>query len=162
LTSRSVSWRSTILSSRILSRCGSTAFLDRLHRGLHGALGGQDDDGEVVAFVLEGTKQIDPPHARHDEIAHDDRGTERGDALERFFAVRGGLGGEAPGAHELGETEPGCGFVLDNQDAFPGGRSHRCLTAAGPGEAWRLMSPILACRFYTVQHSSKLSYTICD
>ena len=57
---------------------------------------------------------------------------------ERFLAVAGGVGGEAPGAHELGQSEPGGGLVLDDEHPLAGGvrRGH---------------NRILACRFYTVQ-----------
>ncbi len=106
-------------------------------------LGQEDDDRQRVAFVLEHAQQLEAAHARHDEVADDDRRSERGDTLKRFLAVRRGIGREPPGAHEFGQAKAGRRLVLDDENALTrSGRSH--------------ISSILACRFYTVQQSSRI------
>ena len=55
---------------------------------------------------------------RHHEVADDDGRAEGGDLTQRFLAVGRGFGVEAPGADELGETQPRGGLVLDNQHTF--------------------------------------------
>jgi hypothetical protein len=94
------------------------AFLDRFDGGFDRALRGEDDDREVAAFVLHRTQQVEAAHARHDEVADDNGGSEGGDFLKRFFAVGGGVRHESPGAHELGEPEARGRFIFHYQHAF--------------------------------------------
>ena len=75
----------------------------------------------AAAFILQRAQQLEPAHARHDEVADDDGRTEGGDALKRLFAIRRRLGRKSPGAHELGESQAGGRLVLDDQDALAGG-----------------------------------------
>jgi len=65
-----------------------------------------------------------PAHARHDEVADDDGRTERGNSLERFFAVGGSVRGESPSTDELSESDAGARLVLDDQDSLGGGYGH--------------------------------------
>ena len=58
--------------------------------------------------------------------------------VERLLAVAGGVGGEAPGTNELGQSEPGGRLVFDDEHPLAGGVRRR-------------HNRILACRFYTVQ-----------
>jgi hypothetical protein len=101
-------------------------FLDCFDGGLDGALRRQDDDGKVAAVVFEGAQQIEAAHARHDEIADDDRWSKRGDSLEGFFPVAGGIGAEPPRAHELGQAESGAGFIFDDENPFGSAGCHPC------------------------------------
>ena len=98
------------------------AFLDRLDRGLDGALRREQDEREIGQLILQRAQQLEPAHARHDEVRHDDRGTEGGDLLHRLFAVGGFVGLKAPRADELGEPDARRGIVLDDQDALGDGR----------------------------------------
>ena len=94
------------------------AFLDRLDRGFHGPLRREQDEREIGQLILQRAQQLEATHPRHDEVRHDDGGTERGDLLHRLFAVGGGFGLEAPGADELGQADARRGIVLDDEDAF--------------------------------------------
>ena len=129
------------------------AFLDSFDRGFHGALRGQDHDGVLAAVVLQRAQQIQAAHARHDQVADDDGGAERGNSLERFFAVAAALGREAPGADELGEPTRvlGSSSTISTRSAV--GSGHYILgPGAREGGGWRITAS-LACSFYTVQHS---------
>ncbi len=127
LTSRSVSWRSTALFSRILQPLridGLTqivvgAVLDRVDGALDRALRRQQDEGDVRQLILQGAEQIVAAHPRHHEVAHDDGRPEAGDLAEPFLAVGGLVGLEPPGLNELGQPGPRCRVVLDDQDSSP-------------------------------------------
>jgi hypothetical protein len=41
--------------------------------------------------------------------------------LERLFAIRRGIGNEAPALDELFQSSPGRGIVFDDEDAFGNG-----------------------------------------
>jgi hypothetical protein len=94
------------------------AFLDRLDRGFDAALRCEDDDRVVAAVVFERAQEIETAHPRHHQVADDDRGAEHGDALQRLFAVGGGIGRESPGAYELCQTESSARLVFDDENAF--------------------------------------------
>ena len=98
------------------------AGLDRLDGGVDGALRRQQDHLDVLDLRLQRLEQLDAAHARHHQIGDDDRGPEGGDLLEGLGAVGGRLGGKSPRAHELGQTAPRRGIVLDDQDPFGGVR----------------------------------------
>ena len=100
------------------------AFLDRLDRGLHRTLRGEDHDRQRGPFVLERAQQLEPAHARHHEVGDHDGRAERGDTLKRFLTVGGGLGGEAPGAYQFGQAGARGRLVLDDENALS--RSGRC------------------------------------
>ena len=102
------------------------AFLDRLDRRLHGALRGEQDEREIGQLILQRAQQLEPAHARHDQVRHDDGGTEGRDLLQRLFAVGGDVGLESPGADELGEPDARRGIVLDDEDAFAERRGPAC------------------------------------
>ena len=94
------------------------AGLDRLDRGVHRSLRGQENDLDVRNVGLQRLQQLNAAHARHHQIGDDNRRPERRNLLERLSAVGGGFGGETPGTHELGQPAPGRGVILDNQDTF--------------------------------------------
>ena len=98
------------------------AGLDRFDGGVDGALRGQQDHLDVVDLGLQRLQQLDAAHPRHHQVGDDDRGAEGGDLLERLGAVGGGLGGESPRPHQLGQPAARRGIVLDDQDAFGGMR----------------------------------------
>ncbi len=101
-------------------------FLDRLDRGLDGALGRQEDEGDVRQLIFECPQQLHAAGTRHDEIADDDRGTEAGDLAQPFVAVGCFLGLKSPGLDEFRQPLPGRVIVFDNQDPFA------CRLADGP------------------------------
>ena len=96
------------------------AGLDRLDRGVDGALRGQQDHLDVVDLRLQRLQQLDAAHPRHHQVGDDDRRAEGGDLLERLGAVGGLVGGKSPGPHQFGQAAAGGGIVLDDQDAFGG------------------------------------------
>ena len=94
------------------------AFLHRLDGGLHCALRGEQQRGDVGALGLQRAQQREPVHSRHHDVADDDRRTERRDFLERFFAVARRLRDESPTLDELFESDARRGVIFDDQHAF--------------------------------------------
>jgi hypothetical protein len=90
------------------------AILHRFDGGLDGTLRREQDHAEML-LVLERPQQLQAVHLRHDHVADHDRGAERGDERERFFAVGGGFGGKSPGSDELGQSDTGRRVVFNNQ-----------------------------------------------
>ena len=78
------------------------ALLQRFDGALDGPLRRQQNHAQVRELILERAQQAEPVEARHDQIRHDDRRTERGDPLKSFFAVGGRFRLESPGTDELG------------------------------------------------------------
>ena len=93
-------------------------FLDRLDRGLHGALCGQQNQRQVRQLILQGAQQLHAAHPRHHHVADDDGGPEAGHFPEALLAVSGLLGLESPGLNELRQPFPRRRIVFDDQHAF--------------------------------------------
>jgi hypothetical protein len=75
-------------------------------------------DRVVAAVVLQRAQEIDAAHARHDEVADDDRGTEHGDALQGLLAIGSRIGCKSPGTYELGQPQSGARLVFNDENAF--------------------------------------------
>src|SRR5215204_1081343 len=101
------------------------ALLDRLDGGFDGALCGQQDERDVRQLILERAQQFQAAHPRHDQVRHDDRGTEGRHLLQRFLAVDRFIGLEAPCVHEFGQADAGRGVVLNNEDTLAESRGGR-------------------------------------
>ena len=94
------------------------AFFHRLDRGLHRPLRGQQQRRHVRALRLQGAQQPQAVEAWHHQIRDHDRRPERGDLLERFFTIRGGLGQKPPVPDQLLETDPRRPVVLDDEHSL--------------------------------------------
>jgi hypothetical protein len=94
------------------------AVFNRFDGAFHGALCGQQNEGDVGQLIVQRTQQLEPSHARHDQITHDDGGAEGGHHTEGFFALGRLICLEAPRLHEFRQPAAGCGIVFDNEDTF--------------------------------------------
>ena len=97
------------------------AFLHGGDRRVDGALRRQDQHGQAVQLLAQGTEQIEAGPPRHHQIAHDDRGAERRHLLQRFVHVAGAVGDEAPGRDELGQALARRRVIFDDQHPLAGG-----------------------------------------
>ena len=95
------------------------AVLDRFDGALDGALRRQQDERDVRQLILQRAQEVVAAHARHDEVADDDRRPEARDLAEAVFAVGRFFGLEAPGLDELGQPGPRRRVVFDDEYAFP-------------------------------------------
>ena len=92
--------------------------LERAHGfdgGLDGALRSEQDEGNVGELVFQSAQQIVSAHARHDEVAHDDRRPKAGDLAERILAIRGFVGLKPPVLDELSQPRACRVIVFDDQ-----------------------------------------------
>ncbi len=97
------------------------AFLHRFNRGLDRTLRGEEQRGGIGTLLLQGAEQREPVHARHHQVGDDNRRPERRHFFERFLAVAGGVGDEAPALDELLQADA-CGrLVLHDQYTFADG-----------------------------------------
>ena len=97
------------------------AILDGVDGRFDGALRGQQDEGNVGELVFQRAQQIVSTHARHDEVAHDDRRPKAGDLAQCFLTVRGFVGQEPPVLDELSQPGPSRMIVFDDQHPFTRG-----------------------------------------
>jgi hypothetical protein len=88
------------------------SLFDSLNGRLDGALGGQENEGQVRKLILQRPEHLHPANSRHDHVADDDRGPKARDLAQPLFTIRGFLGLKAPGLHQFREALSGGLIVL--------------------------------------------------
>src|SRR5699024_8331775 len=82
-----------------------------------GRAGGEDDDGQLMAFAADHAQHAEPVEAGQAEIEHDEVVAAGPDQVDRFVAVFDDVGGEALGSQPLGHEGRDAVFVLDDENA---------------------------------------------
>ena len=127
-------WRvaSWLASARVLSalltmrRTSSLSkgLLERLDGGVHGAVGGEDDDGQAGLLTERGSQQIHAAELRHPQVGDHHVHVVLSEEGEGRLAVLGRVHLVAVATELGGEDASEVGLVVDDEDLF-GVREHR-------------------------------------